>query len=152
MTPETIKNLEKLLPLETLQITKIDVNPMVIKGILQPRELLSPLVSAEKDTTENSEILNVRIVALISTTLLGKAPIELYQDTENEQNELNLIVKYTSSEIDPVEYHAWVICYRHEIKKGEQEIIKVATRLENSYLENTNPKTSRGTVTHVLQS
>jgi len=152
MTPETIKNLEKLLPLETLQITKIDVNPMVIKGILQPRELLSPLVSAEKDTTENCEILNVRIVALISTTLLGKAPIELYQDTENEQNELNLIVKYTSSEIDPVEYHAWVICYRHEIKKGEQEIIKVATRLENSYLENTNPKTSRGTVTHVLQS
>lgn len=152
MIPQTIKNLETLVPLETFQITQIDANPLIIKGLNQPKELLSPLVSAEKDTTEETEILNIRIVALISKTLLGKAPIELYQDTESEQNELKLIVKYTSSEIDPVEYHAWVICYRHEIKKGEQEIIKVATRLENSYLENTNPKTSRGTVTHVLQS
>lgn len=151
MIPETIKKTENLVPLEALQITKIDGEAVVIKGILEPKELLSPLVSVEKDIID-ATVLNIRIVALLSTTLLGRTPIELFQDTKSDQNELKLVVKYQSSEIEPEKYHAWVICYKHVIKKDDQEIKNVATKLENTILENMNPKTSRGTVTQVLQS
>lgn len=152
MTVSSSGNSRKLDLLEPLQISQINFETISIKGIIKPSELLTPLVSAELETNVNGSVLNIRMTIFIPTTLLGKTPIELYQDLESEQNELKLVLKYTSAETDPKEYHAWYVSYTHIMNEGEQEIKSIRTSTENIFLENSNPKTSRGTVTHVLQS
>lgn len=153
MNASTSGNSRKLVPLEPLQISQINFESIIINGVIKPTELLTPLVSAEVEYVEKDIILNIRVAILIPTTLIGEAPIELYQDFETlEKNELKLVLKYNSAEEAPKEYHAWYVSYTHAIKEGEEEIKSIRTLTENVHFKDANPKTSRGTVTHVLQS
>jgi hypothetical protein len=154
MNASTSGNSRKQTPLEPLQISQINFESLAIIGITKPSELLTPLVSSETEFNDSRAVrLTIRIAIFIPKTLLGKAPIELYQDSNTEEaNELKLVVKYDSAEEEPKEYHAWYVSYTHDIKEGEEAIKQIRTVVENLHFKDANPKTSRGTVTHVLQS
>ena len=143
----------KLTPISAQQISQINFETLNVIGVIDPSELLTPMVSAEIDLTDKGPVLNVRMVILIPKTLLGKAPVELFLDLDNAaQNELRLVLNYESAEKTPKDYLAWFVSYAHDIKDGEQEIKSIRTFTQNTHFEDANPKTSRGTVTHVLQS
>lgn len=143
----------KLAPVSAQQISQISNETIKIIGVTDPSILLTPMVSAEVDSTDKGLILNVKMVILIPKTLLGKAPIELYLDMDNGiPNELTFVLKYESAEKFPKEYLAWFISYAHEIKDGEEQFTSIRTFVQDSGLDDANPRTSRGTVTHVLQS
>ncbi len=143
----------ELTPVSAQQILQINNETLKIIGIIDPSVLLTPMVSAEVDRTEKGPVLNIKMVVLIPKTLLGKAPIELYLDMDNApQNELRFVLKYESAEKVTTDYLAWYISYAHEIKDGEEQITSIQTFLLDSGLDDANPRTSRGTVTHVLQS
>lgn len=143
----------KLTPVSAQQILQISNETLNIIGVTEPSVILTPMVSAEVDSTDKGLVLNVKMVILIPKTLLGKAPIELYLDTDNAlPNELKFVLRYESAEKSPKEYLAWFISYAHEIKAGEEQFTSIRTFVQDSDPDDANPRTSRGTVTHVLQS
>lgn len=153
MDTSTSVNSRKEIPLVPLQVSQINLESLVIKGVARAADLLTPLVSADIEQNLNGTIITIRIAIFIPKTLVGTAPVELYQDVDGAgPNEFKLVLKYDSAEEEPKEYHAWYISYTHAISEGEQEIKQIRTVVENLHFKDANPKTSRGTVTHVLQS
>lgn len=153
MDTSTSVNSRKEIPLVPLQVSQINLESLVIKGVARAADLLTPLVSADIEQNLNGTVITIRIAIFIPKTLVGTAPVELYQDVDGAApNEFKLVLKYDSAEEEPKEYHAWYISYTHVISQGEQEIKQIRTVVENLHFKDANPKTSRGTVTHVLQS
>ena len=142
---------EQLTSVEPYQLSQINMGTFDIKGIINPLDVLAPLVSAEMQTTPNGKTLNIKIAVFIPTPMLGKPPLELFWDPQSPAHELTLYLKFNSSET-PAEYHAWYVCYNHVIDPGEQDIHTLNTILQNTYLPIQHPRTKRGTVTHVLES
>ncbi len=147
-TPKASKNLNRLKP---LQITQINTKSMGLSGIVRTADHLEPMVSAEVQNNVNGKVINVKIVVLVPQTLLGQEPITLYQDLETEKNELKFVVKSNSLELVAPEYYTWYINYLHPINDTEK-IESITTRIEDLIPDDANPRTSRGTVTQVLQS
>lgn len=153
MDTSTSVNSRKETPLKPLQVSQINFESFAIKGVARAADLLTPLVSADIEPNLNGSVINIRIAIFIPKTLLQEEPIKLYQDVDGAApNELKLVIKYESAEEEPKEYHAWYVSYTHAITDGEQEIKQIRTLVENLHFKDANPKTSRGTVTHVLQS
>ncbi len=148
-TPKASKNLNRLKP---LQITQINTKSMGLSGIVRTADHLEPMVSAEIQDNVNGRVINIKIVVLIPQTLLGQEPITLYQDLDNPpKNELKLIVKSNSNELVAPEYYPWYVNYLHPLSESDKIEI-ITTRIEDLIPDDANPRTSRGTMTQVLQS
>ncbi|HRB70974.1 MAG TPA: hypothetical protein PK776_03920, partial [Flavobacterium sp.] len=67
------------------------------------------------------------------------------------KNELKLVVKSNSLELVAPEYFPWYVNYLHPLSESDKIEI-ITTRIEDLIPDDANPRTSRGTVTQVLQS
>lgn len=131
-------------PLELVQIIQINEQAIPIDGQINPEWLLSPLVSAEVV----SGYLNVKIVAFLPEEL-ERDSFELFDVSDGENPCLKFLLKYEKEMPSPKSYFTWYICYECPFTKGEKEVM---VSVKNCSLDNGNPRTSRGTVTQIMQS
>lgn len=64
----------KLTPISAQQISQINFETLNVIGVIDPSELLTPMVSAEIDLTDKGPVLNVRMVILIPKKI-GRAHV-----------------------------------------------------------------------------
>ena len=152
MNTSALKESKNLNPVKPIQITQINFESMPLTGIIRSADPVEPLVSAEVQENINGKYINIRVVVFVPKTLLGQEPISLYQDMETEKNELKFVVKCNSTELIASEYYSWYVNYLHPIADGDPQIDIITTRTQDLIPDDSNPKTSRGTVTRVLQS
>lgn len=135
-----------------LQITQINPESMVLEGTILSGDPVEALVAAEIQENTHGKFINIRIVVFVPRTLLGKEPITLWQDLNTEKNELKFIVQCNNTELTAPSYYSWYVNYLYPIAEGDPQIDFITTRIKDMFPDDTNPKTSRGTVTRVLQS
>lgn len=151
MNSSTLQESKSLIPVKPLQIIQINLEAIPIDGIIRSGDPIEPMVSAQYQQNVNGMFINIRIMVFMPKTLLGQEPISLYQDTETAKNELKFIVKCNNAELTASEYYSWYVNYMHPVADFDTEI-DITTHIENMFPDDSNPKTSRGTVTRVLQS
>lgn len=148
MNGPTTNETAVLPPLKLIQVSKMNTEAIAIEGLINPDWLLSPLVSVELIRVGEIKYLNVKIMAVLQDELENDS-FELFQVSEVEDPSLELILKYKKTQPHSKSYFAWYICYECQLTK---EITDVTVSIENIDFDNGNPRTSRGTVTQIMQS
>ena len=148
MNNPTTNETAVLPPLKLVQISRMNEQAITIEGLINPEWLLSPLVSAEVVSLGDVQYMNVKIMAFLPDELENDS-FELFEVSSEEAPNLELLLKYKTILPNAKSYFAWYICYEYQLSK---DIIDVAVSIENNDPDNGNPRTSRGTVTQIIQS
>lgn len=152
MNISATKEPKNLNPVKPIQITQINFKSMELSDTVRSSDPLEPMVSAEVRENVNGQYIDIKIIVLVPKTLLGGEPISLFQDLESKENELKFVVKCNSTELVAGDYYSWYVNYLHPLKDSTIKIDTITTRIIDLIPGDANPRTSRGTVTHVLQS
>ncbi|TGD57027.1 hypothetical protein [Flavobacterium humi] len=148
MNNTTTNETTVLPPLKLVQISRMNEQAITIEGLINPEWLLSPLVSAEVVTQGDVPYMNVKIMAFLPDELENDS-FELFELSPEEAPNLELLLKYKKILPNAKSYFAWYICYEYQLSK---DIIDVTVIIQNNDPDNGNPRTSRGTVTQIIQS
>ena len=156
------KKTEDLPILEPFEIFPVNQDPIIFKEIRDTQNTISPLVTAEIVYLLGSAYLDIRMTVFVPVDIDQKDLIKIYLDPNPETPcDLKLDLVYKSLDLNPEKYIAWYLSYRHTLpatspiaRENEEEeiVVTILTTLKNSIQDDANPKTSRGTVTQVIQS
>ncbi|MGH2667347.1 hypothetical protein [Flavobacterium sp.] len=152
MNSSTTNKTAVLPPLKLVQISRLNEQAIPLEGLLNPEWLISPLISAEEIFLGDVRYWNIKMMVFLPDELDSDS-FELFDNTTDLDTNLVLLLKYKKTQPDSKSYFAWYICYEYLSSEDREIDIKgVTVSVENDSIDNGNPRTSRGTVTQIIQS